>query len=251
MAPMFDDVFWWIVASGIAMTAIALVGSLTFVLSENAQKRIILPMVALAAGSMLGGALFHMIPASVETIGNDVSLYVAVAAGFVVFFCLEQFLHWHHCHRTQHVLERPLGHMILVADGLHNFIGGLAVAGAFLADVRIGISAFIAAAAHEVPQELGDFGALVHAGWSRGKALLFNLLSALTFLAGGLVAYAASARFEVTLLLPFAAGNFLYIAAADLVPEINKHERYPVALLHFASFAAGLALLYLVRHAVH
>jgi len=248
---MFDDVFWWIVASGLAMSAIALVGSLTFLLSESVQRRIILPLVALAAGSMLGGALFHMIPASIETIGNEVSLYLAVAAGFVVFFCLEQFLHWHHCHRTKHLLKRPLGHMILVADGLHNLIGGLAVAGAFLADVRIGITTFVAAAAHEVPQELGDFGALVHAGWSRGKALLFNLLSALTFLVGGLIAYAAASRFDVAFLLPFAAGNFLYIAAADLVPEINKHEDYKVAILHFASFAAGLTLLFVVRLVAH
>jgi zinc and cadmium transporter len=111
----------------------------------------------------------------------------------------------------------------LIADALHNFIGGLAVAGAFLIDIRVGISAWIAAAAHEVPQELGDFGILIHGGWKKGRALLYNLLSALTFLIGGLIAYSASLKTDVTFLLPFAAGNFIYIAAADLIPEI-KHE---------------------------
>jgi zinc and cadmium transporter len=175
--------FLWILAGGILMSAIALVGSVTLILSESALKRILLPLVALAAGTLLGGALFHMIPAAVDRLGNRLSIYVWILAGFAVFFALEQFLHWHHCHSVpcEHQ-RRPLTHLILIADGLHNFIGGLAVAGAFLIDVRVGISAWLAAAAHEVPQELGDFGILVHGGWSKRRALLYNFFSALTFL---------------------------------------------------------------------
>jgi zinc and cadmium transporter len=230
------------------MSAIALVGSVTLVLQETTLRRLLLPLVALAAGTLLGGALFHMIPAAVEKLGNQFFVYLWIVAGFAVFLALEQFLHWHHCHRAPSE-HRPLTYLILIADGVHNFIGGLAVAGAFLIDVRVGISTWLAAAAHEVPQELGDFGILIHGGWKKGKALLYNFLSALTFLLGGLFAYLASYTADVTFLLPFAAGNFIYIAAADLIPEIKHEEDPKLNLVHFVSFIAGLALLLGVRFA--
>jgi zinc and cadmium transporter len=238
--------FFWIVASGILMSAIALVGSVTLVLHETTLRRLVLPLVALAAGTLLGGALFHMIPAAVDKLGNDLSIYVWIVMGFAFFLALEQFLHWHHCHRAPSE-HRPLTYLILIADGVHNFIGGLAVAGAFLIDINVGIGAWIAAAAHEVPQELGDFGILIHGGWKKGRALLYNFLSALTFLLGGLFAYAASYTADVTFLLPFAAGNFIYIAAADLIPEIKHEESTILSILHFSSFLLGMALLLAVR----
>ena len=238
--------FLWIFVGGIAMSAIALVGSVTLVFPEETLKKLLLPLVALAAGTLLGGALFHMIPAAVDKLGNDLSIYVWILIGFGIFLGLEQFLHWHHCHRAPSE-HRPLTYLILIADTLHNFIGGLAVAGAFLIDIRVGISAWIAAAAHEVPQELGDFGILIHGGWNKGKALLYNFLSALTFLVGGLVAYGVSRTIDVTFLLPFAAGNFIYIAAADLIPEIKHEESARLNIVHFLSFMIGIALLLIVR----
>jgi zinc and cadmium transporter len=234
--------------SGILMSAIALVGSITLFLSEATLKKILLPLVALAAGTLLGGALLHMIPAAIEKSGNEVPVYIWTLVGFTLFLALEQFLHWHHCHRTPSE-HKPLTYLILIADGVHNFIGGLAVAGAFLIDVRVGISTWIAAAAHEVPQELGDFGILIHGGWKKGKALLYNLLSALAFLLGGIIAYGASFTFDVTFLLPFAAGNFIYIAAADLIPEIKHEESARLNVIHFLSFLIGIALLLAVRFA--
>jgi zinc and cadmium transporter len=125
--------FEWIVTSGFAMSAIALVGSTTLVLSESTLQRIILTLVALVAG-------------------------------FSTFFGLEQVLHWHHCHRAVASCKQPLTYLVLIGDGLHNFIGGLAIAGTFLIDIRLGITAWLAAAAHEIPQELGDFGVLIHGG---------------------------------------------------------------------------------------
>ena len=113
-----------------------------------------------------------------------------------------------------------------------------------LLDVRLGLAAWLAAAAHEIPQELGDFGILIHGGWQRRRALLFNLLSGLTFLVGGLVAYAASGTIDVILLVPFAAGNFIYIGATDLVPEVNRHRNAAVNLIHFVSFVSGILLLW-------
>lgn len=158
------ETFWWITGSGLLMSAIALVGSITLLLPERTLERLLLPLVALAAGSLLGGALFHLLPAAVEAMENSIAVYAWLALGFVTFFALEQFLHWHHCHHATHRHRRPLGHLMLLADGLHNFIGGLAVGGAFLIDIRVGVTAWIAAVAHEVPQELGDFGVLVHSG---------------------------------------------------------------------------------------
>ncbi|MGE0823724.1 MAG: ZIP family metal transporter [Candidatus Binatia bacterium] len=240
----------WIIGSGLLMSAIALIGSVTLLLSDNALRRIISPLVAFAAGSLLGGAFFHMLPAAAAEGMPQVTLYLWVLAGFVLFFALEQFLHWHHCHRASSECKQPLTYLILIGDGLHNFLGGLAVGAAFLLDLRLGITTWLAAAAHEAPQELGDFGVLVHGGWGKRAALLFNVLSALTFLLGGLVTYVAASRINIVALVPFAAGNFLYIAASDLVPEVNKHRDPTTNVVHFVSFVAGIALLFVLRVAL-
>ena len=235
----------WIVASGALMSALALVGSLTLVLPERMFQRLVLPLVALAAGSLLGGALFHILPESVQELGNELAVYGWLAAGLFSFFVLEQFLHWHHCHRPMSA-HRPLGYMILLADGLHNFVGGLAVGSAFVVETRLGLVTWLVAAAHEIPQELGDFGILVHSGWNARRALVYNVLSALTFLGGSVAAYGLAGRIDVAYLMPFAAGNFIYIALADLLPELSRSVEGPAKLIHTAGFAAGLGLLYLV-----
>jgi zinc and cadmium transporter len=239
--------FWWIFLGGALMSAIAVVGSVTLLLEETTLNRLIMPLVAFAAGSLLGGAFLHMLPAALEQVPADPAVFLWILIGFSTFFALEQFLHWHHCHRASADCKEPLAYLILLGDGLHNFLGGLGVAGVFLIDIRLGITAWLAAAAHEVPQELGDFGVLIHGGWDRGRALLLNLISGLTFLLGGMVAYAASARIDVEFLVPFAAGNFIYIGASDLVPEVNKHRDVSANVVHFSSFVAGIALLWTIR----
>lgn len=236
--------FWWIAGSGVLMTLIALVGSLTLLLSARALDRLLLPLVALAAGSLIGGAAFHMIPAALDAIAVERRVWLVLMLGFTLFMALEQFLHWHHCHRADADCRKPLTYLVLVGDGLHNFIGGLAIASTFLVDIRLGAMAWLAAAAHEVPQELGDFGVLVHGGFSKARALLFNALSGATFLVGGLLTYALSFAVDVSYLIPFAAGNFLYIAAADLVPEVNKHPRPLANVVHLAMFVLGIGLMY-------
>lgn len=241
----------WIIGSGLAMTALALVGSATLLLSDRTLKRITLPLVAFAAGSLLAGALFHMLPAALGATESTTAVFAWVLIGFTVFFALEQFLHWHHCHRASAECKEPLTYLRLLGDGLHNFIGGLAVGGTFLIDVRLGVAAWLAAALHEVPQEFGDFAVLVHGGWKRRKALLFNVLSAATFLVGGVVAYGASFRFDVSFLVPFAAGNFIYIGASDLVPEVNKNHGVSENVVHFIAFVAGAGLLLLARVLLH
>lgn len=245
-----DPVLLWIVGSGLLMSAIALVGSVTLVLSERTLQLMVLPLVAFAAGSLLGGAFFHMVPASLAAGIRDVAVYTLILAGFATFFGLEQFLHWHHCHRAEAACKKPLTYLILIGDGLHNFLGGLAVAGTFLIDIRLGIITWLVAAAHEVPQELGDFGVLLHGGWERHQALFYNVLSALTFLVGGILAYVASFRLDVSFLVPFAAGNFLYIGASDLIPEIKVHTNLRANIVHFAAFCVGASFMLWIKVAL-
>jgi zinc and cadmium transporter len=237
---------FWILGSGFAMSALALVGGLTLLLPPALLQRLLLPLVAFSAGSLLGGAFFHMLPMAIAGARETREVFAWLLAGFALFFVLEQFLHWHHCHRAEAACRQPLTYLILVGDALHNFLGGLAVAGTFLVDVRLGVTTWVAAALHEVPQELGDFGVLLHGGWSKGRALAFNFASALTFLLGGLITYSVSLRFEVDFLVPLAAGNFLYIAASDLVPEVNRHFGWRKNLVHFLAFAAGVLLLFVL-----
>ena len=233
----------WIVLAGLAMSSLALVGAAAILMPAAMLERILLPVVGFAAGSLLGGAFFHMLPESIDALGNRLGIYVALMTGFLVFFFLEQFLHWHHCHHVDHGAHLPVGHLILLADGLHNFIGGLAIGGAFVVDVRVGFVAWLVAAAHEVPQELGDFGVLMHSGWQRRSALAWNFASALTFLLGALMAYGLADRIEVAYLLPFAAGNFIYIATADLLPEITSGESTADKLETSTALVVGLGLL--------
>lgn len=177
-------------------------------------------------------------------------MYVALVVGFASFLLLEQFLHWHHCHRVPSE-HKPLGYLILVADGVHNLIRGLAVGAAFIVDIKLGIVCWLAAAAHEIPQELGDFGILVHSGWQPKKALVFNVMSALTFLVGAIVAHAVSGAADVAILIPFAAGNFIYIASADLIPQLTSSAGEtgprPIStrdrIEQSAAFLAGVLLL--------
>ena len=232
----------WIVVSGVAMSLVALVGGITTVVPEHRFRRVVMPLVALAAGALLGGAMFHMLPESLEGKHDTLSVFVWTVAGLFSFHVLEQFLHWHHCQRpvSEH---RPLGYLILAADGLHNLIGGLAVGSAFVVDIRLGVVTWVVAAAHEVPQELGDFGILVHSGWSRRRALVYNVLSALTFPLGGLVAYGLAGRVDVAVLVPFAAGNFIYIAVADLLPEITTSPVPREKIVQTLTFGAGLVML--------
>jgi zinc and cadmium transporter len=243
----------WIVATGLAMSAIALVGGPLTTLGERRFQALLLPLVAFAAGALLGGAFLHMLPEAIQHMATPAQACAWLVAGIVAFFALEQFLHWHHCHRQAVDCRQPVALLILAADTLHNFVGGLAVGSAFLVDIRLGLLTWLAAAAHEVPQELADFAVLTHAGWTRRRALAFNFLSALTFPLGGVLAYGLSHTVETAFLVPFAAGNFVYIAASDLVPEVNRHHSLRVNVLHFACFTSGILLLAVLRlgHAPH
>jgi zinc and cadmium transporter len=237
----------WIIVSSVAMSAIAWVGLVAVALSEAQLKKLLLPLVAFAAGSLMGGALLHLLPEAVAANGPGLGTFLPVLAGFAVFFLMEQFLSWHHGHADDGHVKTPVTYLILLADGLHNFIGGLAIGASFIVSTKVGVVTWMAAAAHEVPQELGDFGILIRGGWRRYQALAANFVSAATIVPGALLAYYVSADIDVTFLLSFAAGNFLYIAASDLIPEVKQDQRLVHALIHFCAFTGGIAVIVVTR----
>lgn len=236
----------WILAGGLLMSLVAMVGGLTLLLAPRTLQRLLMPLLSLAAGSLLGGALFHMLPEGMGAIGARAgSAYVA--AGFSAFLALELFLQWHHSHRTSAGSGEPLAILILLGDALHNFICGLGIASTFVLNPAAGVAAWCAALAHELPQELGDFAILLHSGWSAGAALRWNLISALTFPLGGVLAWLLAQSLPVAGLALFAGGNFLYIAASDLVPEIKTSTSLRSGALRFGWFSAGLLLMLLLE----
>jgi zinc and cadmium transporter len=229
------------------MSAIALVGLVSIALTHEQLEKLLLPLVAFSAGSLLGGALLHLLPEAVAAGGPGLGTFLPTLGGFAIFFLMEQFLSWHHGHSVDADAKTPVTYLILLADGLHNFIGGLAIGASFIVSTDVGVITWLAAAAHEVPQELGDFGILIRGGWGRYQALVANFVSAATIVPGALLAYYLSADVDITFLLSFAAGNFIYIAASDLIPEVKHDQRLRNNLVHFGAFVAGIALIVLTR----
>jgi zinc and cadmium transporter len=230
------------------VSLIAFVGVTTLVLKKELLEKALLVLVALSAGALLGGAFLHLLPEAIAERGSETAIFLCLLLGFSVFFVLEQFLHWRHQH-TATPGVKPFSYLILASDGIHNFIDGLIIAASFVAGLPLGVATTLAVSLHEIPQELGDFAVLVYGGLGTGRALFFNFLSALTAMAGGLIGYLASSAIgnSVTYLLPFAAGNFIYIAAADLIPEIKHHVSFRRSISHFLVFVLGITIMLLVK----
>jgi zinc and cadmium transporter len=162
-------------------------------------------------------------------------------------FIIEKFLHWHHCHQVSdsHTNIQPYAIMNLIGDGVHNIIDGLIIGASYLVSIPIGIATTIAVVLHEIPQEIGDFGVLIYGGLSRGRALMLNFLTALTAILGAVVSLVAASSIEgaTTFLVPLAAGQFIYIAVADLIPEIHKETDWKKSLIQLALFVLGVVVM--------
>jgi len=250
-----DNTLLWILGSTFLISSIAFVGALTLFLKEKLLNKILLILVSLSAGALIGGAFLHLLPEAILEVGNDpemvLNLFLYLLLGFCMFFILEQFIRWHHhhgCHGEECDIK-PLSYLILISDGIHNFIGGLVIAGSFVINPAVGVVTTFALALHEIPQELGDFGVLVYGGFNKNKALLLNFISAITAVFGGITGYFLYSYIEdsIVYLLPFAAGNFIYIAASDLIPEIKHRESLKRSLIHFAVFLIGIGILLLIK----
>ncbi|MEO1008417.1 MAG: ZIP family metal transporter [Planctomycetota bacterium] len=234
----------WLLGGGLLMAAIALVGSVTLLLKPERLRKLLPAMIGLAAGSLLAGGALHMLPAGLEHAGVHATM-LWFLLGFLVFMAVEAVLR-----SSVHAAAKPQVPLILIGDGLHNLIGGVSVGAAFLIDPKLGIAAWIAAAAHEAPQEIGDFGVLVDGGLRPRHALLANFVSALLFPVGALLSLLAN---DLGTILPalvaFGAGNFVYIAAVDLLPDVLRDPDNRRRMQALVAFFVGAGLLALIPHA--
>ncbi len=236
----------YILISVVLVSLLSFVGVFFLALKKEILNRFLEVFVGFACGSLLGGAFFHLLPESVEQLGE--SSFVWVIISFLLFFILEKFLHWRHCHQ-KHCEVHAFVYLNLIGDGLHNLIDGAIIAASFLVNFSLGVSTTLAVIFHEIPQEIGDFSILVHGGWGRRKALIFNFISALAAIVGALIVYSFSKQVSglVPVLLPLAAGGFIYIAAVDLIPGFHKRGEISKSMIQFFSLGAGILLMWLLK----
>lgn len=240
-------VFLNILVACFLITLCVWVAVFLLLLKREILSRITLFLISFSAGTLMGGAFLHLLPEAEEQLGGKNMFFVSLSA-IVIFFMVEKFLHWRHCHK-EGCSVHAFGYMNLIGDSVHNFIDGLVIAGAFMVDFKLGVVTTLAIALHEIPQEIGDFGVLLHAGFHKAKAAALNYVVALGVVAGGVVGYFISFYSEniVKYLLPFAAGGFIYIAAADLIPEIRKETSLRKSIFSFLFFILGILLILLIK----
>lgn len=227
---------------------LSFVGVLFLAVQKDRLQKILLFLVSFAAGSLLGDVFIHLLPEAVEAYGDfGLPVSFAVLTGLMVFFMLEKIICWRHCHiPTSEEHPHPVALMNLVGDGLHNFMDGLIIVGSFASSFPLGLATSLAVVFHEIPQEIGDFGVLVHGGFSRGKALLLNFASAALAILGALVGILLESRVEGLgqWLIPFTAGGFLYIASADLIPELKKETGLKKSAPQFFGLLLGVGVMW-------
>ena len=234
--------------ASITVSLISLIGILAFIIKDDLLQKIIIFLVAFAAGGLIGGAFLEIIPEAALHISDVTQLFLYVVLGYMLFFILEKYLHWRHCHEADCKVHR-FTYLNIIGDVVHNFSDGLIIGAVFLIDIKLGIATTLAIIFHEIPHELGNFSVLVYGGFSKTKALFFNFLSSLFAIAGTIVGYYSAGNIKgfSYILLPLAAGGFIYIASCDLIPELHKEEDGKRSALIMAIFAFGVLAMYLLK----
>jgi len=220
--------------------------------------------MSFAIGALLGAAFLALLPHALESVvkveAHEIGLTVLL--GLLGFFLLEKMVLWRHCHTHdcevhgsdfEHAKKKATGALILIGDGVHNFVDGVLIGAAFLTDVHLGIVTSVAVIAHEIPQELGDFAILLHSGYSRARALFYNVLSSLTTVIGGVVAYysLATAAGLLPYVLAVAASSFIYVAVADLIPGLHRRPAISATAQQIALIALGVLVIYVTHATMH
>lgn len=235
-----------------------------FLALGSARRAAVLPhLVSFATGALLGAAFLGLVPHALEQIGERGahSVGLALLVGILMFFLLEKFVLWRHCHDDPCEMHSPShasrdaasARLILVGDAFHNVLDGVLVAAAFMTDTRLGIVTAVAVFAHEIPQEVGDLAILLHGGLSRSRALALNLLTSLTSVVGGVVAYYSlgTALHLLPYALAFAASSFIYVAVADLIPGLHRRVDVRAGLEQVLFIGLGVAVVYLTHQHMH
>ncbi len=228
--------------SVITVSLISLIGVLTLSFKAEKLKKFLFLLVSLSVGALLGDVFLHLLP----EIGQDQSIFILL--GILLFFILEKFLRWRHCHDNdckEHNVA-PIASINLIGDLAHNIIDGMIIGASYLAGIGVGITTTIAILLHEIPQEIGDFGVLLHGGLTTKKALFYNFLSACGAILGTIISLSLGGKISgyTQILLPITAGGFLYIAGSDLIPELHKENNAKNSFWQLAFITLGIALMY-------
>ncbi len=239
----------------VVVSLLSLVGVFAISFKEETLDKILFVLLSFSAGTILGTAYLDLFPEAVELFGEELlsTAVLYVTLGFLGFFFLERFIYWYHGHVHGYESEveekmtvKKFVYLNLIGDGIHNLIDGMVITASFFINVAVGLSTTLAVIFHETPQEIGDFGVLVYGGFTRNRALLFNFASALTAIVGVLVSYYFSIHVEnfVGFLVALAAGGFIYIAASELIPEIQKERNVGKSMIQFVLFILGIVLVW-------
>lgn len=242
-----DLTLLYILVSVFIVSLVSFVGVFSFALRKRSMERLMFFFVSFATGAMFAGAFLHMLPEAIEEGGVGVVNFVI--PGILLFFILERFLHWQHCHDKPYCKVHTFAYMNLVGDGIHNFIDGVVIGASYLVSVQLGVASTIAIVLHEIPQEVGDFAVLLYGGFTKERALLLNFLTALTAVLGAVAAFYVMPLFEsyIPALLAFAAGGFVYIAGSDLVPELKKEVELKNSALVMLFMLMGIGVLWFTK----
>lgn len=233
----------WILASTFIVSLISLIGIFTLAMNDRLLQKVLFCLIGFSAGALIGGAFLHLLPEALE-IASATSVFYYLILGIVIFFVMERYFHWRHCHEDNCPVH-PYTYLNLFGDAFHNFVDGMVIAASFLISFKLGVVTTLAIILHEIPQELGDFGVLVYGGFSKQRALFFNFLSALAAVLGAIIGYfvADAAKWFTGFILPLTAGGFIYIATSDLIPEIHKEKDLKRSSYAFIAFVLGIIFM--------
>jgi len=264
----------WIILFSIVGGVLSAAAAAVFLLFPDRHHEHLLPhFVSFAIGALLGAAFLALIPHAMHDGAIEFhQLGLTLLVGLLGFFLMEKLVLWRHCHEhsceahsphaddhqhhvtpTEQQRKSATGTLILIGDGIHNMVDGVLIAAAFITDIHLGIITSLAVAAHEIPQEVGDFAVLLHSGFTRAKAFLYNILASVTTVVGALVAYWSmqDARHLTPYVLAIAASSFIYIAVADLIPGLHKRVEFKETVRQISLITLGVIIIYLAHATLH
>ena len=254
----------WIIVFSLLGGIASVIAAAVFLLFPDRIRLALLPhFVSFAIGALLGAAFLALIP---HAMGNAHAmeyheLGLTLLLGILGFFLMEKLVLWRHCHENhceahavqEHDHNQAAGTLVFIGDAIHNLVDGVLIAAAFMTDTHLGVITALAVAAHEIPQEVGDFAILLHSGYTRGKAFVLNILASVATVIGALVAYFSlnSAQEIVPYVLAIAASSFIYIAVADLIPGLHKHVAFRETVRQIALIVAGIVVIFFAHATLH
>jgi zinc and cadmium transporter len=251
----------YIFISVIIVSLISIIVAIPFLIKKKMSDKTLLFLLSISVGVLLSTVFVNFLPEIFLHVGehsghehqNTLILSLTILLGFLVMFIIEKFVHYHHEKKCEdgncgHGHAYNLAPVNLIGDGIHNFIDGLVIAGAYAVNITLGIATTISIIFHEVPQEIADMGVLLYSGMSKKKALCFNFLSAATAILGAIFGIFISTKIEgfTQFIIPFAAGNFVYIAATNLLPQLHRHCKLKESFLHLLAILIGVGIMVLI-----